>query len=164
PPYAPPRTASTTSAPASAHTPAAAPISTSAIQDAETTWRAACPESSPVRVSGTDVTRPSENAVTVTSPAAARYAYPKLVTAPVPSRPANGRQTTYSIWSAIGSTAAAAKTPSRARIGNPAGRAAAAGMRALTARTARLVAGTRRATVAFNAIPQATTMIPSEST
>ena len=31
-----------------------------------------------------------ENAVTETRVAAARYAYPKLVTAPAPKRPANG--------------------------------------------------------------------------
>ena len=59
--YPAPSTAPTSDAPASAKTPAAAPTATSASQDDETTWRATPAGSSPIRVSGTDVTRPSED-------------------------------------------------------------------------------------------------------
>ncbi len=74
--------------------PPAAPTSTSASHDVATTCRAACAAPKPARESGTEVTIPSEPAVTVTSDEDARYAYTKLVAAPGPSRAANGRQTT----------------------------------------------------------------------
>ena len=88
-----PRMPPTSDVPASAKTPAAPPAVTSASQDDDTTWRATPDGSRPIRASGTDVTRPSEDEVTATSADAARYAYPKLVTEPTPSRAANGRQT-----------------------------------------------------------------------
>ena len=80
--------------PATANAPTAAPIGTSAIQAEAVTWRATIPPPRPIRVRGTEETSPMENAVTVTRLAAARYAYPKLVTAPDPSVPAKGRQMT----------------------------------------------------------------------
>ena len=58
--------------PASPKTPAAAPITTTAIHADETMWRAIRSGSSPPRVSGTEVTRPSDEPVTATTADAIR--------------------------------------------------------------------------------------------
>ena len=80
-----------------------------------TTCRVASAAVSEARESGTLETIPSDDAVTATRAAATRYAYVKLVTAPVPRSLAKRRQTTKSACSTIGSAAARASSASRAR-------------------------------------------------
>ena len=60
--------------PATAKAPTAAPIRVNATHADEVTCRATAPSPRPMRVSGTDETRPMENAVIETRLAAARYA------------------------------------------------------------------------------------------
>ena len=79
-----------------------------------TTWRVASAAESETRESGTLETIPSDDAVTATSAAATRYAYVKLVTAPVPRSLAKRRQTTKNACSTIGSAAARASSASLA--------------------------------------------------
>ena len=73
--------------------PAVAATTRRAGQDDASTCRATRCGSRPSRVSGTAVTSPIEEALMPTTAAAIRYAYPKLVTEPTPSRAAMGRHT-----------------------------------------------------------------------
>src|SRR5262245_57038098 len=71
-PYAAPSTASASGSPATATIPVVTPTTTSAIHEEDPTCLATAFASSPARVSGTDVTSASAEAVTVTTPDPAR--------------------------------------------------------------------------------------------
>ena len=73
-PYALPRTRPAISAPATAKMPAVAATASSAGHADASTWRATRRGSRPIRVSGTAVTSPSDEALTPTTAAAIRYA------------------------------------------------------------------------------------------
>ena len=57
-----------------AKSPAVAPTARSASHEEASTWRATPSDERPTRVSGTDVTRPSDDAVAATTAVAIRYA------------------------------------------------------------------------------------------